>query len=168
MLTLIRLRRPFPLCCGDERKQPEPAYESTHPLMHLEPSIRRMHVIATLTSHAAEALRRRVTLTASGYRVITPRAAEGILDLLSQEVCDALIVNNSVEWARRNVILNAVRDRFPDLLIVHVYEKGGRRSDRLADANVDVSDPTNLVFALERLLWSRMRKGERSHPPPQQ
>jgi hypothetical protein len=91
-------------------------------------------------------------MSVSGYRVMTPKTPADIVELISAEKPDALVVNNSVDVENRRELLERVRAEFPNLLIIHVYTRGEQQVERLADANVDVTDPTNLIFALEKLL----------------
>lgn len=111
--------------------------------------------IATLTAHAAQALQRNRLLSAAGYRVITPKSPDDILTLLASQPAVALVVNNSVELAHRQTLLQSVRHANPDLLIIHVYTRGEQQVEPSADLNVDVTDPTRLVVALEERLNSR-------------
>jgi hypothetical protein len=91
-------------------------------------------------------------MSISGYRVITPKCPGDIVELLSRENPVALVVNNTVDIENRQELLERVRAEFPNLLIVHVFTHGEQPVEELADANVDVTDPTNLIFELERLL----------------
>ena len=111
--------------------------------------------IATLTAEAARALQRTRLLSASGYRVITPRIPADIVRLLANENAVALVVNNSLNFFEKKQLLQRVRQSSPGLLIVHVFRRGEEENESLADSDVDVTDPTNLVFELEKLLSSR-------------
>lgn len=114
--------------------------------------MRRILSIATLTAHAAQPLQRSRLMSVSGYRVMTPKSPADIVELVSAEHPDALVVNNTVDVENRQQLLERVRAAFPELLIVYVYVRGEARTEPWADANVDVTDPTNLIFELERLL----------------
>ena len=125
--------------------------------------IEQEHTIATLTARAAEPVQRISALSSTGYRVVTPRNPEGILDLLSNVPCVALVVNNSVEIGRRDEILRDVRNQFPHLLIVHVYTNKGKAIDPLSDVNIDATDPGKLAFEFESLIRYTL-KGEQELP----
>lgn len=109
-------------------------------------------ILATLTGRTARLLRRIEILSQSGYRVVSPRASEGIVALLTSVSCAAVLVDNSVDPVRRTAILRRVRQHFPDLVVVHVYQRGENGVEPLADANVDASDPADLVKILESLI----------------
>ncbi|ABF43654.1 response regulator receiver protein [Candidatus Koribacter versatilis Ellin345] len=111
--------------------------------------------IATLTADAAETLKRNQMLSASGYRVITPKTPDDILQLLHNDRVTALIVNNSVPFADRDRLLREIRQDCPDLLILHVYHRGEPEQAPWADANVDMTDPARLIVALEEFLRNR-------------
>ena len=125
--------------------------------------IAKEHTIATLTACAAEAIQRIRAMSSMGYRVVTPRDPEGIVALLSNVPCVALVVNSKVEIERRDAILREVRNNFPKLLIVHVYTSEGTSFDPLSDVNIDATDPAKLAFALEVLLQHELEV-EREYP----
>jgi len=108
--------------------------------------------IATLTAAAADTLKRNQMLSASGYRVITHKTPDDILQLLTTDSVAALIVNNSVPSLHRDELLHEVRQNCPLLLIVHVYHRGESERAPWADVNVDVTDPVSLIVTLEKLL----------------
>jgi hypothetical protein len=125
--------------------------------------ITKEHTIATLTACAAEAVQRIQAMSSMGYRVVTPRDPEGIVTLLSNVPCGALVVNSKVEIERRDAILREVRNSFPKLLIIHVYASEGSSIDPLADVNIDATNPAKLAFALEALVQHEM-EAEREYP----
>ena len=108
--------------------------------------------IATLTAAAAQSLKRNQMLSASGYRVITPKTPDGILQLLANDRVSALIVNNSVGSPLREELLPQIRQHCPDILILHVYHRGEREHEKWADVDIDITDPARLIVALEELL----------------
>jgi DNA-binding NtrC family response regulator len=114
-----------------------------------------MHTIATLTARAASVLQRRALLTAAGYRVITPRRPEQILELLSSESCSALVVNSSVPGPRRTTILKKLRETHPDLPIIHIQEGAMGSPEPLADVNINIDRYHELPLVLEKLARDR-------------
>ncbi len=118
--------------------------------------------IATLTADAAQTLKRNQMLSASGYRVITPKTPHAILQLLTTESVAVLIVNNSVPSPDRDELLRDVRQNCPEVLILHVFHDGEREIEPWADANVDMTDPAQLIIVLEKCLRER---ATRMRPP---
>ena len=116
--------------------------------------------IATLTADAGETLKRNQMLSACGYRVVTPKTPQDILQLLHSDCVAALIVNNSVPFAERDQLLRQIRENCPDLVILHVYHRGERENDAWADVNVDITDPARLIVALEDVLRDSSRRGD--------
>lgn len=73
-------------------------------------------------------------LIAAGYRVVTPREPERILELLRADRCSALIINNTVPTEPKKRILEEVRKEFPDLPVIQIYRPADGERDQYADA----------------------------------
>jgi DNA-binding NtrC family response regulator len=94
-------------------------------------------------------------LAAAGYAVSSPRHPEEARYLLSRGGFSAVVIGHSIRPDQRKTIIDELRGIDREVPIVYVYVPPGDANEPLADLSVDVSDPVNLVKALEEKLPAR-------------
>lgn len=94
-------------------------------------------------------------LAAAGYAVSSPRHPAEALYLLARGGFFAVVIGHSIHPDLRRMIINELRGIDQKVPIVYVYAPPGDAEEPLADLSVDVSDPVNLVKALEENLPTR-------------
>jgi DNA-binding response OmpR family regulator len=86
------------------------------------------------------------TLALAGYTVASPREPDGAVLLLSQRSFDAVVVADSVNLEVRQVLIAAIRKRWPQTPIFFVFAGPEKSQEPLADVRVDVSSGPMPLF----------------------
>jgi len=108
--------------------------------------------ILSVSSNTHLLLTRNDTLSLAGYNVVSPHKPEDTAELLARSQFDAVIIGHSVAPEIRASIIGTARKIAPRVPIIFVYVAPAFDTEPLADYSVEVSDPVNLVRALEKPL----------------
>jgi hypothetical protein len=93
------------------------------------------------------------TLALAGYTVASPREPNDAVLLLSQGSFDAVVVGDSIDFEVRQVLIAAIRSRWPHTPIFFVFTDPQKSEELHADVRVDVtSGPMPLLIALDKRL----------------
>ncbi|MBV9610754.1 MAG: hypothetical protein JO187_14420 [Acidobacteria bacterium] len=80
---------------------------------------------------------------------MSPHSPEHTSELLARSHFDAVIIGHSVPEEVRGRIILAAREIAPEVPVIFVYIDPTEEREPLADFSVEVSDPVNLIRALE-------------------
>jgi DNA-binding response OmpR family regulator len=108
--------------------------------------------ILSLSANTGLLIMRNDMLAQVGYQVHSPRRPAEAIPLLVGGRFDAVVCGHSIEKQERDRLICEIRACYPKLPIVFVYAAPDEADgSTLADHCVDVSEPTNLVRALDDL-----------------
>src|SRR5581483_5653571 len=113
--------------------------------------IRRMagRRILSVSANTRLLLTRNDTLSLAGYNVVSPHRPEDTAKLLQRSSFDAVVIGHSVPAEVRAQIIHSAREIAPDVPVIFVYVEPSEEKEPLADYSVEVSDPLDLIRALE-------------------
>ncbi len=120
-----------------------------------------MFKILSVSRRTRLLIERNDTLALYGFRVISPRTPEEAPLLAVQQNVDAVVIGHSVEGPKRQALIQQIRRRRPDCMVLFVYAQPNGPDEALADTQIDVTDgPEALVRELRsRLVLVRPASG---------
>jgi DNA-binding response OmpR family regulator len=105
--------------------------------------------ILSVSANTRLLVTRNDTLSLAGYNVVSPHRPEDTAELLARSKFDAIIIGHSVPAETRSKIIKVSRKIAPRVPIIFVYIHPSDEREPLADSSVEVTDPVNLIRALE-------------------
>jgi DNA-binding NtrC family response regulator len=105
--------------------------------------------ILSVSANTRLLVTRNDTLSLAGYNVVSPHSPEDTAELLARSHFDAVVIGHSVPADTRTKIIRAVRQIAPNVPVIFVYIGPTDDQEPLADFSVEVTDPVNLIRALE-------------------
>jgi DNA-binding NtrC family response regulator len=105
--------------------------------------------ILSVSANTRLLLNRNEVLSLAGYNVVSPHRPEDTAELLARSPFDAVVIGHSLPPETRAAIIKAAREIAPNIPVIYVYIEPAEADEKLADMSVEVSDPINLIRALE-------------------
>ncbi len=97
-------------------------------------------------------------LAMAGVAIVSPRTPEETPRLLAERDVDAVVIEESVPPAERDVLVNAVREVRPDLPLVFLYSAPHASPEPRADVSVSLAEGVSaMLHALSCLTQSSPR-----------
>jgi len=105
--------------------------------------------ILSVSANTRLLVTRNDTLSLAGYNVVSPHKPEDAPELLARSHFDAVVIGHSLPPEVRAGIIRAARKIAPTVPVIFVYVEPADGKEPLADVSVEVSDPVNLIRALD-------------------
>ena len=106
--------------------------------------------ILSVSANTRLLVTRNDALSLAGYNVVSPHRPEDTAALLARSHFDAVVIGHSLAPEIRASIIQASRQIAPQVPVIFVYVEPDSEVEPLADFSVEVSDPVNLIRALEQ------------------
>ena len=105
--------------------------------------------ILSVSANTRLLVTRNDALSLAGYNVVSPHKPEDTPELVARSHFDAIVIGHSLPAETRSAIIRAVRKIAPNTPVIFVYIAPSDAQEPLADYSVEVTDPLNLIRALE-------------------
>jgi len=105
--------------------------------------------ILSVSANTRLLVTRNDALSLAGYNVVSPHTPEDTPELVARSHFDAIVIGHSLPAKTRTTIIRAVRKIAPSTPVIFVYIAPSDEKEPLADYSVEVTDPLNLLRALE-------------------
>ncbi len=106
--------------------------------------------ILSVSNNTRLLVTRNDVLAFAGYDVVSPRIVAHAPEMVGEGGYEAVVIGHSIPRYARGLLIAAIRQRSPSIPIIFVYVAPDVGDEPAADFTVEVSDPVNLVRALQQ------------------